>query len=363
MSSASRAWGLVVSLLVLPGAVQAQREIDRLQRKADSLERLWTEADALAELADSLARAPVIPPTDTLRVGGFLLVTNRTPLPVRAAAERAWPIVDSLYGSAASRLATTPYFIQATDPDSTRFNPRWWGTQIPWDRDVKETADLLSLYVPMPPADQAYQHWAGNNLRPSTRGWRVDMEESYVALVTSHYGIGQQCFEGRIDRCRTLLELDPEFDPLRLYPTLVERQKVARLLYVAYNQAGLRADLIPCLSGIDESCKAALTRLPREQLPKPTPPLIRSSLAHFALRQGGRDGYTRLMADSLAPMAERLSRAAGMPLDSLLVRWHAEVIAGRPKPVAIPPFGVAVGLGWGLVFGLAAVRSSRWRPL
>ncbi|MFN8652503.1 MAG: hypothetical protein U0133_11405 [Gemmatimonadales bacterium] len=358
-------WSLLFlpPLLVTSLAAQDKAEIDRLSRKADSLAQLWKEADALADLADSLASAPVIPPTDTLRVGGLLIITNRTPLPVRAAAERAWPVIDSLYGSAASRLATTPYYVQATDPDSTRLSPRWWGTQIPWDRTVKETADLLALYVPMPPTDQAYQHWAGNNLRPSTRGWLVDMGESYVALVTSHYQIGQQCFLGRLDRCRTLLELDSVFDPLRVYPTLEERQKIARLLYVAYDQAGLRAEVVPCLSGVDAACKAAVTKLPKEQLPKPASPLLRAALAQLAVKIGGRDGYSRLMADSLAPMSVRLSGAAGIPLDSLLSRWHDEVIAARPRPVAIPPFGVAVGLGWGLVLGLVAVRSSRWRAL
>lgn len=348
-------------VLALPLAGQDRAEVARLERKADSLVRLWSEADALANLADSLASAPVVPTTDTLIVGGLQVVTNHSPLPVRAAAERAWPVIDSLYGAAAVRLVHTPYLIQALHPDSVGRVAGPWGLQVPWNLSVRETADLLLVYVPMPPADQAFQRWAGNTLRPSPRGWQADLEESYVALVTSHYAIGQECFLGQLDRCRTLLGLDPDSDPLRLFPTLAERRKLAGQLSVAYQQMGLRAEVNSCLAGSDSSCQAVLTRLPPEQLPQTAPRVLRVGLATLAVRLGGREAYNRLMADSLAPMAARLGDASGVPLNSLLAAWHAAVVAARPKPVAIPPFGAAVGLGWGLVFGLAALKSSRWR--
>ena len=348
-------------VLALPLAAQDREEIARLERKADSLVRLWSEADALANLADSLANVPVVPTTDTLLVGGLQVVANRSPLPVKAAAERAWPVIDSFYGAAAARLAHTPYLIQAVHPDSIGRAPRLWGLQVPWNLNPQELAELLLVYVPMPPADQAFQRWAGNTFRPSARGWQSDLEESYVALVTSHYAIGQECFVGRVDRCRSLLDLDPDSDPLRLFPTLAERQKLARLLSAAYRETGVRADAMSCLAGSDSSCQAALMRLPPEQIPQLTPRVLRAGLTTLALRLGGREAYTRLMADSLAPMAARLAGASGAPLDSLLGLWHAAVVGARPRPVAIPPFGAAVGVGWGLVFGLLALRSSRWR--
>jgi hypothetical protein len=350
-------------LLGAPLAAQDQAEVARLQRKADSLAQLWSEADALANLADSLAREPVIPQTDTLRVAGLVIVSNKSPLPLKAAAELAWPAIDSLYGSAADHLKDIPYLIQAIDPDSARKSPRWRALQIPWNLNVRETADLLLIYVPIRPADQPFQQWMGSTLRPSPRGWTVELEDSYVALVTAHYAIGQECFLGKVDRCRTLLGLDSVMDPLRLFATLEERQKVARLLYMAYQQAGVRADVIPCLAGSDSSCRAALTRIPVAQLPKPGPMVLRAGLTAVALRVGGREAYTRLMADSLVPLSDRLAHAAGVPLDSLIGLWHGAVVAARPKPVAVPPFGALVGIGWGLVFGLAALRSSRWRVL
>ena len=36
---------------------------------------------------------------DTIAVGALRIVTDPSPLPVRAAAERAWPVLDSLYGA------------------------------------------------------------------------------------------------------------------------------------------------------------------------------------------------------------------------------------------------------------------------
>lgn len=353
---------LAVLLLATCAAtpVTAQTEIERLQRKADSLARLWKEADALADLADSLARVPVMPPLDTLTVGGLLLVTNQPAL-IRPAAERAWPVIDSFYGAAAAQLRERPYRLQVITKDSQGFAPRQtWGTVIPGGWDADDVTRLLVAYTPIP-TDERYQHWAGGMLTPSSRGARVDLAESYVALVTSHFQIGTQCFTGRIDRCRTVLGLDSVNDPARLYPTFAERQKVARLLYAAYNGAGVRNDLVPCLATSDSSCQAALSKVPFEQLPRPVPQIVRHSLVAEALRIGGREAYTRLMADTLLPIPARLEAAAGMPLDSVIARWQTSVVAARPKPVAMPPIGALVGMGWGAIFGLMALRSSRWR--
>jgi hypothetical protein len=58
---------------------------------------------------------------------------------------------------------------------------------------------------------------------------------------------------------------------------------------------------------------------------------------------------------------QRLSSAAGVPLDSLLSVWRSSVILARPTPVELPGYGPFVGLGWVLVLGMLALRSSRWR--
>jgi hypothetical protein len=60
-------------------------------------------------------------------------------------------------------------------------------------------------------------------------------------------------------------------------------------------------------------------------------------------------------------MPERLALAAAMPADSLLRRWRAEIMAGRPHPVPIAAAAGWAALGWCVAFGLLALRSTRWR--
>jgi hypothetical protein len=335
--------------------------IRQLEVRADSLARLWDEANALAILADGLAHGDVPGEVDTLKVGSLRIIANRSSLPLEAAAERAWPRIDSLYGSAATVLEQRPYLIHAIDPDSQLHTRQTWGTLIPWDKSIKETTDLLWVYVPMPASDPAFKAWSGNPVRPTTRGARQDLEQSYVALVTSHYSVSLDCFLGSIESCRSVLELDDPADPIRVFHTPDERRAAIKGVTLGYRENELRAVLVPCSAGIDSACVAALRLLQRSRLPPPIAGIARETLVRLALRLGGREAYARLMADSTAPMPVRLSAASGLPLDSLLSLWRSSVIAARPKPVALPPFGPLVGLGWVAVFGACALRSSRWR--
>ena len=335
--------------------------IRQLEARADSLARLWEEANALANLADGLAHGDYPGNVDTLGVGSLRIIHNASALPLEAAAERAWPLIDSLYGSAARGLEQRPYLIHAIDPDSQARTRPTWGIVIPWDKSPKELSDLLLVYVPMGPADAAFKAWYGDAVRPSTRGVRFDLEQSYLSLVTSHYGVGQDCFLGSIESCRSVLGLDDPADPIRLFRTPAERQEAAKGMAPTYRENEFRAAFMPCIAGADSSCVTMLRLLRPAQLPRPVAAIARQTLMSLALRLGGRDSYVRLMGDSAAPMPARLSATSGLPLDSLLSVWRASVIASRPKPVAVPPFGPLVGLGWAAVFGVCALRSSRWR--
>src|SRR5437879_10698216 len=68
------------------------QELPRLQARADSLAREWRHAAAVADAIDSLERARVFVGHDTIRVGALTIVTNASPLPLREAAVRAWPL-------------------------------------------------------------------------------------------------------------------------------------------------------------------------------------------------------------------------------------------------------------------------------
>src|ERR1051326_1850854 len=139
----SKRWLLLVLGLCCARGLTGQ-QLPRLAARADSLAREWRRATAVADAIDSLERARVFAGHDTIRVGALTIVTNASPLPLRAAAARAWPLIDSVYGDAARQLQDLPYVIVPVNPDTTIERPVWHnGTEIPWDQDVVSLTLLL----------------------------------------------------------------------------------------------------------------------------------------------------------------------------------------------------------------------------
>src|SRR6266571_7824531 len=96
-------WVLLVLGLSCARGLTGQ-DLPRLQGRADSLAREWRHATAVADAIDSLERARVFVGHDTIRVGALTIVTNASPLPLREAAARAWPLIESVYGNDARQL-------------------------------------------------------------------------------------------------------------------------------------------------------------------------------------------------------------------------------------------------------------------
>src|SRR5713226_9638278 len=181
--------------LVGVGVLSAQDStLVRLRHRADSLAREWRQANAIADLVDSLERERATSGKDTISVGALRIVANPSPLPLREAAARAWPVIDSLYGPAAQDLARSPYIIRAIDPDTTV--PRGTlhvGMEVPWNLSESALTLLLQSNVPMPDPDPALRNWLGGTVRPSVRAtW--DREATYVQLVTAPSQAARDCF-------------------------------------------------------------------------------------------------------------------------------------------------------------------------
>jgi len=360
------AGGLLVALFAWVGAPAAQDTlVARLRTRADSLVREWRQARALADLIDSLERARAGEGRDTIAVGALRIVTNPSPLPVRAAAARAWPVIDSLYGPAAADLARRPYIIRAVDPDTAV--PRsvfHVGMEVPWDLDEASVVTLLLSNVPIARPDPALADWLGASLRPQVRA-RHDREAVYVQLVTAPSQAARSCFLGDIARCEDALGLGDAASALeRWYPSAGERRALVTRSFAEYFNHGASAGSFhACVAGNDSDCAELLRSLPGSALPRPLGYDARGTLVHLALRLGGRDAYRRLLANPAAPIADRLAAAAGAPVDSLVARWRAQVIASRPATVLLPGWAFAVALGWTALFAACGLRSSRWRVI
>ena len=358
----SKLAALALSATILAAPLAAQdSQLVRMRARADSLLRSWREAALLADVADSLERVRATAGADTITVGGLRIIANRSPLPLRQAAERAWPIVDSLYGSAALELLNRPWIIRAVDPDTAV--PRTVlheGLEIPWDLDLNQTTTMLLSTVGAPRLDQRLLDWLSAVPRPA---WNEEQgaRNVYVQLVTAPSEAVRRCFLDEISRCRDVLQLDDSADLLsRWYITPAEREA---LVTGAFGDYFARPATAPTLQRCREHDDDACVRLLRA-LPTLPPPLFhgpRMLLLREALRAGGRDAYSRLVADPSAPIGARLASAAAIPLDSLVARWRARALAARPASLVVPWWAGVFAMVWTAIFALCASRSSRWR--
>jgi hypothetical protein len=360
----SRLVGLVVAASLLTSPLQSQDSLmGRLRRQADSLLRTWRETRLLADVADSLERVRATAGSDTIAVGGLRIIANPSPLPLREAAERAWPVIDSLYGSAAEDLPRYPYIFRAVDPDSgVRPTVLHVGIELPWDLDVRATTTAILTTVTAPHLDPALADWLGAALRPTLRP-RDEPAAVFVQLVTAPSEAVRGCFRGDIARCKDVLQLSDSTGLLgRWYVTPAEREALVTASFTDYfARAATAPSLQQCLQHRDDACTALLQSLPPGSLPRPLAHAARLLLVREALRVGGRDAYRRLVARPSARIAARLSSAAQMDIDSLVTRWRTSALAARPVPLTLPWWASVAAIGWTAFFGLCALRSSRWR--
>jgi hypothetical protein len=356
------ALAIAVSLLAAPLCGQ-DSAIARLRHRTDSLLAAWREAERLADVADSLERVRAAAGSDTIAFRSLRIIANPSPLPLREAAARAWPAIDSLYGDVAAELAQQPYVIRAIDPDSGV--PRvvlHVGMEVPWNLDVRATTMLLLTAVAPPHFDPQLADWLGGSLRPALN--QAEVRAVFVELVTAPSNAVRRCFLGDIARCEDVLAVGDTTGLLeRWYETPAEREALVTGSFTDYFARGATApSLQRCRQHHDDACTALLQSLPRGTLPRPLAQDARGVLVREALRAGGRDAYGRLVANPKAPIGTRLASAAGIPLDSLVRRWRARAIAARPAPLTLSWGASVAAMGWTIIFGICALRSSRWRP-
>lgn len=351
---------LLSSAVVVQGAGQ-DSVLARLRWRAESLAVEWRRATAIADVVDSVERERAGAQSDTIIVGAVRIITNTSPLPLRAAAERAWLVLDSLYGSAAADLLQAPLLIRAVDPDTAvRRSVLHVGIAVPWNLDVPATTTMLLMTAPLAPPDRGLAQWLGSPLRPSVHP-EADRMRVYLQFVTAPSQPVRQCFLGDLARCADALELRPGDDLERWYPTAAERRALARTSFKDLERGPMARVLRTCLAGQDAACTEFLRSLPAGTLPKPLAQDARGTFLRFALREGGRDAYRRLLREPTAPMADRVAAASALPIDSLIARWRRDVLNARPSSVRLSAAALLGAFGWLVFFVGCSVRSSRWR--
>jgi hypothetical protein len=336
--------------------------VDALRARADSLRREWRQANALADLQDSLRQLGAKAGRDTLRVGALTILVNPSPLPIAAAAVRAWPLIEHFYGATAQTLADRPLVIESIDPDTSVPPPvRGTAAQLRWDLSVPQVTQWLLNSVSAGATDPALHQWLGGSLLFDTATARHPASRVYVELVTQPSRAVRRCFLGEIGACRAALSIADSSDLLTAWYGPAERRALVVQSQGYFNRGDQTVDFQACTSGGDSACLHLLRSLPQGTLVRPLDYTARLSLAALAIDLGGAGAIGRLLAAPDRDMPDRLSAAAGISIDSLTARWLPMVRAARPAPVSLPPWATWIALGWIGVFATCGLRSSRWR--
>lgn len=368
--------------LALPLAAQSSAEmrarqdaeLARMERTRDSLLVLWREARDLEALQDSLAHAASVGRLDTIDIGAIRIITNRSKLPLREAAEAYWPVLDSLYGDEAQQLRQHPLVLQAIRPDTGRRRDwvavgvglgqraEYWGSPVDERTDVEGLINIFRANLNVGAPDSAIRVWLPGAVYPPIFGLTTEARDAYIGLVTSRFQVSQRCLEGDLPSCKVALRLDdrnPE-ELLKAFTTGEQRYLVQMMEGVFRHNRNL-SGLAECRAGSDTACGELLRSAAPAQLPQPLLSESHKLLVHLALQRGGRDAYRRLIADSTASLAMRIESSAGIPIDSLIAAWRTAVVAARPEPVSLPAGEALATLGWVVLMGYFGLRSSRWR--
>ncbi len=350
----------IAAVLLLLG-VPLDAQIPALQRKADSLLAEWQQAKAFADLQDSLRAAGERGGRDTIRAGALVYLVNQSPLPLAQAAAIAWPQIERFYGPAAQSFAQRPYLIQAVDPDTNETVPPGRAIKILWNTEVQSLARALVAMADLSEMDAGLREWLGGPVvaRFDSGAARAVV---YVQLVTAPSVAVQRCYAGDRAACADALALSDMTDAATRWYGPEERRALIATQYGSFLRWKGHAQAVSaCEGGNDSTCLDLLRSLPPGALIQPLDYQSRITLLETAVRLGGPGTFQRLFAAPAGPMGQRLAAAAQVSADSIIGRWRSDVLAARPVPVPLPPWGSWVALGWIIVFATCGARSSRWR--
>ena len=109
------------------------------------------------------------------------------------------------------------------------------------------------------------------------------------------------------------------------------------------------------------ACRSALALNADYTLGQALSSSSRASLLRLALEKGGSESFARFMSDTTQSMEERLTRAAGAPIDTLIALWLKRSHEAQPQPASTSLPTVLAALCWCSLMCAISLRSTRWR--
>jgi hypothetical protein len=178
-------------------------------------------------------------------------------------------------------------------------------------------------------------------------------------LVTAPSLAARRCYRGEAGWCQDALGLADTTGGWQRWYTPAERRHRLEEMGPPRGDARFGAAWRGCLDEErEEACAALLAGM------SPIPPLgaeARASFLEHVLGQGGEGSLVRLEEAREVSLGERLAHVAGQDLDTLTASWRRQVLAARPGPWADLASSPLAVLGWVLVLGALATRSTRCR--
>jgi hypothetical protein len=358
---------LVAFMTVGTAAAAAAQDVRELTRRLDVAVSLRDKASKdLAAYRSAVAAARVYPDTLRLLDGSVLVVTAHDVSPdVRAAVALADSFLRRRLGPTASRLRGTVLSVRVDTAIKTdRFvtigrrgaggeSFRNWARVDPLEISREVERQLTFLWQ----SPTAVARWLRTSVPIDTT---TDLEWASVRfeLVSSPALIDRACYSGSVDACKAALGLTNEPAPLTTWYDAAGR----RTLVHGIGRYG-RVDGVAwerCIAGSDAACLAVLRADGVSGSEPPASSQARATLMARAIAIGGSNSLDRLVSTS-GSVADVLGATAGVPIDSVVATWQQRVRGRKVESASFSPTIGLIAIGWVLLMGGLALRSTRWR--
>lgn len=338
-------------------------------QRADSLTRMW-KAGANTAKNESIREA--ILPSDTLRVGNFVIITDSAHAELaRGAAARLSPSLDSAYGAFAARLRTHTFVLRSRtqqrgetaaiesgvldEQGTIRFSSRDFATvnglAVSWNGKAAE-----AITQDLPPE---VRRWLDQSI-PVERLTQKDLERDRIELVLAGSQAAHDCATGSTPRCLQALGLTPVADPAFALFNEDQRRDMIERNATRFRRSDPGQYTRCTIGHVQAMCDSIVGSIPLDAIPSPVPPTVRRSLVRYALITGGPGAFDRL-ASAEGTISERLATVSKMPTDSLVQRWQQALVDSRATSTAIDFETATSAVLWAAACCALALRSSRWR--
>jgi hypothetical protein len=190
----------------------------------------------------------------------------------------------------------------------------------------------------------------------------AEAADAYVEYATTESAVVRRCRARETAACLDALGVDSSAGSrLDRWYTADDYRALVRTAAPARDDSAAVAAWIRCRrTGEEASCMIAARALTNARVPLPLSPSVRFGFLREVLDAGGKGAFDRLVS-STGTVRDRLTAAAGEPLDRTVIRWLDRLERSRPRRMPIPATLLVASLGWsGLILGLALVRRTSW---